>query len=231
MPAALTAPVAEIFSSLQGEGIYLGARQIFVRFCGCNLRCCYCDEKAAAGSAPALTPQAVLAEILRLDAGKMNHSVSLTGGEPLLHAAFIRELAPLIKRAGLLVYLETNATLPEEYTKIAALTDIVAADIKFSTSGSPTHQAHRAFLEQCRDRVFVKAVLCGTESEAELSSCAELIAAVDRAIPLVIQPATPRAGEILCSQNTVDLLRVLAQNNSIRQIFTLSQQHHKWGVR
>ncbi|MBI2447469.1 MAG: 7-carboxy-7-deazaguanine synthase QueE, partial [Candidatus Omnitrophica bacterium] len=35
--------ISEIFSSIQGEGLYLGKRQIFVRFYGCNMRCAYCD--------------------------------------------------------------------------------------------------------------------------------------------------------------------------------------------
>ncbi|MBN1405468.1 MAG: 7-carboxy-7-deazaguanine synthase QueE, partial [Candidatus Omnitrophica bacterium] len=40
-----TANVLEIFSSIQGEGIYVGERQIFIRFAGCNLNCVYCDTK------------------------------------------------------------------------------------------------------------------------------------------------------------------------------------------
>ena len=35
--------VREIFTSIQGEGPYVGVKQLFVRFCGCNLRCDYCD--------------------------------------------------------------------------------------------------------------------------------------------------------------------------------------------
>jgi len=44
----LYADIAEIFSSIQGEGLYVGRRQIFIRFCGCNLNCRYCDTETSA---------------------------------------------------------------------------------------------------------------------------------------------------------------------------------------
>ena len=37
--------IIEIFSSIQGEGKYVGYRQVFIRFSGCNLHCTYCDTK------------------------------------------------------------------------------------------------------------------------------------------------------------------------------------------
>jgi organic radical activating enzyme len=37
------AKIKEIFTSIQGEGPYIGVKQLFVRFCGCNLMCEYCD--------------------------------------------------------------------------------------------------------------------------------------------------------------------------------------------
>ena len=40
-----TAKIAEIFDSIQGEGPYIGYRQLFIRFCGCNLLCDYCDTE------------------------------------------------------------------------------------------------------------------------------------------------------------------------------------------
>ena len=48
----MTAPIVEIFSSIQGEGLLVGERQVFVRFGGCNLECAYCDTPAARREPP-----------------------------------------------------------------------------------------------------------------------------------------------------------------------------------
>ena len=40
-PPAL--PPAEIFRSIQGEGVNMGRVRTFVRFSGCNLHCVWCD--------------------------------------------------------------------------------------------------------------------------------------------------------------------------------------------
>ena len=40
--------VKEIFASIQGEGPYVGYKQLFVRFCNCNLKCNYCDTEFSA---------------------------------------------------------------------------------------------------------------------------------------------------------------------------------------
>jgi 7-carboxy-7-deazaguanine synthase len=35
--------IAEIYLSIQGEGLLTGVESIFVRTSGCNLRCWFCD--------------------------------------------------------------------------------------------------------------------------------------------------------------------------------------------
>ena len=51
MPVPATAQseaeLIEVFSSIQGEGMLVGCRQVFVRMAMCNLACSYCDTPYA----------------------------------------------------------------------------------------------------------------------------------------------------------------------------------------
>lgn len=49
----LQAGVSEIFSSIQGEGKYVGCRQLFIRLIGCNMDCPYCDTDKLIKTEPA----------------------------------------------------------------------------------------------------------------------------------------------------------------------------------
>ncbi|MBP9865731.1 MAG: 7-carboxy-7-deazaguanine synthase QueE, partial [Candidatus Omnitrophica bacterium] len=109
-PTAAEARIAEIFSSLQGEGTHLGERHLFIRFEECHIHCTYCDELDKGGRR--MTQSEVLAEVDRLEAAEGPHGyISLTGGEPLLYQEFIRPLAQALKSKGFRIYLETNGIL------------------------------------------------------------------------------------------------------------------------
>ena len=123
----MKAPVVEIFSSIQGEGLLIGRRQIFVRFAGCNLDCNYCDTSISKSknSGTLLTVDELVEKIENLKTDDLD-SVSFTGGEPLLYADFIKEVLNKIDIDG---FLETNGTLPDELDKLDNLKH-VSLDIK-----------------------------------------------------------------------------------------------------
>ena len=123
----MKAPIIEIFSSFQGEGLLIGERQIFVRFAGCNLNCNYCDtnDSKSEKSGKLMTPQEVTDEINKLLTPDCR-TISFTGGEPSLYPEFISEVS---KNFNLNIMLETNGTLPDNIDLIEKL-DMVSLDIK-----------------------------------------------------------------------------------------------------
>ena len=123
----LEAPIVEIFSSIQGEGLLVGRRQIFVRFAGCNLDCNYCDteDSKSVKNGELKSVDYAVDRINNLKTEDL-HSISFTGGEPLLYADFIREV---IDRIDTPSFLETNGTFPNEIKKLDNL-DYVSLDIK-----------------------------------------------------------------------------------------------------
>lgn len=126
----MRANISEIFYSVQGEGIFCGVRQLFIRFSGCNLDCYYCDtsysEKCVDYASGRELENPVGMEYVQkiIDSATSIHSVSFTGGEPLLYADFIAGLKKTIT-----FYLESNMTLPEKARKLKHL-DIIAGDLK-----------------------------------------------------------------------------------------------------
>ncbi|MFH1858556.1 MAG: 7-carboxy-7-deazaguanine synthase QueE, partial [Candidatus Omnitrophota bacterium] len=186
--------ISEIFSSFQGEGIYWGKKQIFVRFSGCNMHCVYCDEAAKTFLLPyeTLSPEAVRERVLALEAASgPHHSVSLTGGEPLLYPDFLEKLLPRLKSDGFLLYLDTNGTCPDALARIIAWVDIIAMDIKLPsvTQDRFFGEEHRSFLEisRCCER-FVKIVITRDASLEDFDWAVHEMARVDPKIPLVLQP-------------------------------------------
>lgn len=207
--------IDEIFSSIQGEGIYCGYRQIFVRFSGCNLACDYCDEQ---GHEPRyMEPEEVAAEVKQL--GKAwHHSLSLTGGEPLMQVDNIKRLLPLIK---LPVYLETNGTLPDYFAEIVDQVDIVSLDYK-----EGYEREFLAFLKLAGEKdLFVKYVIMRETSVKQLSNITHLMADFNKDIPLILQPVTPHA-KIKHGPQLTDILKFYqAAKNNLNDVRVIPQTH------
>ncbi|MCL5105023.1 MAG: 7-carboxy-7-deazaguanine synthase QueE [Armatimonadetes bacterium] len=214
----ITGWIHEVFASIQGEGLYCGQRQTFIRFAGCNLACGYCDTAYARAERPdrchveespgsgrfAELSNPVGVEMVVTTCRRLGSEVvALTGGEPLAQPDFLAAVMRDLQKCGLNTYLETNGTLYKELLSVIQYASVIAMDIKLpSASGiDGIWDAHASFLEvaSCTD-VFVKTVVSVETTTEEICTCAELIADVDPLIPLVIQPVTgpiPVPGDLL----------------------------------
>jgi 7-carboxy-7-deazaguanine synthase len=100
--------IAEIFYSIQGEGILAGVPSVFVRASGCNLRCAWCDTPYTSWAPEG--PHMTNAEILNAVASHPAKHVVITGGEPMLFTELI-ELTSELKKRDLHVTIETAGTV------------------------------------------------------------------------------------------------------------------------
>jgi organic radical activating enzyme len=229
-----SARVVEIFSSLQGEGLYLGQRQIFVRLGGCNLHCDYCDEPETIPipSGELWKIEKIESEIERL-AGQSSappEAVSWTGGEPLLQPKALAQLLPWARSKGFKNYLETNATQAAAFKTLAPLFDIIAADIKLpSATSRETWSEHLEFLRLCPDKTFVKVILTEKTTEFEWRQVIRLMQEAGTAVPLILQPSTTMAG--IGPISPVLALKFLRQASALlKDVRLIPQWHPVWGV-
>ncbi len=130
-----------------------------------------------------------------------HHSISLTGGEPLLHADTLKEWLPELYKI-LPLYLETNGVLHEALTDILEFITYISMDIKLpSTSGhSGLWDDHEIFVRNAASKnLFVKIVIDEKTEDWEIIKTCKLITSVSREIPLILQPRTLPDGKIALS--------------------------------
>jgi organic radical activating enzyme len=208
--------IVEVFSSIQGEGLYVGCRQVFVRLAGCNLDCFYCDTNISQRISPMALlertagqqnfiqePNPLSVEDLALHINQLlatpHHSVSLTGGEPLCQAAQLANFLPLIHGK---IFLETNGTLAKQLAILLPMIDIISMDIKLPSSmgGREFWAEHKAFLELANTKVvYIKMVVSTATTDQEFSKALELISGVNPNNLLVLQPITTSKADLRIS--------------------------------
>jgi organic radical activating enzyme len=209
----LTAFVSEIFSSAQGEGVNIGRRQLFVRFCECHRRCAYCDtpverteflrvELEPGGDRFLNEPNPVslsrlLERIEQVNRPECAHDdLFITGGEPLLYAGFLEQMLPEARRRfNLPVHLETSGDKPAEFAQIAPWVDHVLMDIKLPsvTGGAGTWEEHLEFLRQiirAGTGATIKLVVHADTAQQDLDRSIAILREAKSEFPVVLQPMT-----------------------------------------
>lgn len=242
--------ISEIFSSIQGEGMLAGRRQIFIRLTECNLNCSYCDtdfEKSDVchlesepgnGAFIELTQPITLHKliaiiekwILKLPAA--HHSISLTGGEPLIHSEILTDWLPSIKNI-LPIHLETNGILTLALHNLKQHLDYISMDIKLpSTSGCNEHlwESHEAFLNEASDcNVSVKVVIGNNTTNEEIINVCNIISSVNPSFQLFLQPVTVLNGKIGVKADRILQLQALA-SSFLPNVMVIPQMHKLLGA-
>ncbi len=191
-----TARIIEVFSSIQGEGIYVGQAHLFVRFWNCNLSCHYCDTDYR-GPYLEMSQEKLMERVkTHLEEEGPFHAVSLTGGEPLLWWEFLKKWLPRLKDLDQRTYLETNGTLVPPLKQVLPWIDTIAMDFKppTATQDRSVWESHEAFLRlavHAQRDTFVKIVVTRETADEELAQGFHLVAGIDPSIPVVLQPVTP----------------------------------------
>lgn len=215
----MKARINEIFSSIQGEGPVVGYKQLFIRFCGCNLKCSYCDTEFLSGEE--FSAQELYEKITKEYDLKTFHSISLTGGEPLLHADFLQEFLPLIK-GQTKIYLETNATLSEKLKQVKDYIDIISADIKL---GMNTYSQHEEFFKNSSGiYTFAKIVFDENITDEEIQTCCKI--GFNYNIELILQPKMGTNNKMQVTSEFCN--KILDKFTSIYPQIRLIPQVHKF---
>jgi organic radical activating enzyme len=254
------ANLVEIFSSVQGEGPHLGETTLFVRFGACDLRCAWCDSphtwrpalacrvEAARGSGqretlPNPVPLArALAACEALELAQ-HRFASLTGGEPLLQPEAVGALGRALRARGPRVLLETHGLHADALASVLDAVDVVSMDWKLASdvrregearreAGAEFHAEHERFLRVAlrAPEVVVKVVVTCASRDAELDEVARRIAAIDRSVPLVLQPVTP-AGSVAEVPSAERLLALVARlSRTLEHVRLIPQTHKRLGA-
>ena len=242
-------PIREIFSSIQGEGYLAGRRQIFIRMASCNLNCSYCDTDFAASDYCRVETEPGSLEFERIPgpivferileivkawisaAPGAHHSISLTGGEPLLFAETLAGCLPQLARL-LPIHLETNGSLVSELGRILPCLTYISMDMKLpsSTGCGELWDIHRSFLEAAAEKnISVKIVISAETSDMEIRRVCDIINGVRPDTPLFIQPLTNR--DVQCGVESARLLRFQSLASSfVSDVRVIPQMHLLMGV-
>ena len=236
--------LSEIDSAIQGEGPLAGIRQIFVRFSACDLRCVWCDTpdslvrseyceiEILSGKRKfekiknPVSLVALNSFISRLKPD-LHHSISLTGGEPLLQYKFLINFLPVLKfKFNIPVYLETGGHRPFELKQIISFIDFLSMDFKLESSAHTGNllKTHKEFLFNALSvnslkNIWIKIVVTKDTLLEELKEAINLVNDLanknaDKIVEVILQPVTEINGS-----KPPDQLSLLEMQSTLLEVY------------
>lgn len=163
--------INEIFVSIDGESKRAGELSTFIRTCGCNLKCPYCDSKYTWTEKGT---EYSVSEIVNKCKELGIHNITFTGGEPLLQPDS-DELITQLAKNGFDVCIETNGSV--DFTTKSWFTQNfsnvwVCTDYKGPSSNEETSMLAYDKFSLLRDVDVIKFVV---GNKQDLEKCVEVI--------------------------------------------------------
>jgi 7-carboxy-7-deazaguanine synthase len=188
--------IAEIYRSIQGEGLLTGVPSVFVRASGCNLRCWFCDTPYTSWRPEGVdTPiDEIVAQVEEWD----TRHVVVTGGEPMLYAELI-PLCAQLRAIGRHITIETAGTL-----YLPVVCDLMSISPKFASS-APAGRSHprwhrRHLRERHRPEVIARML---EEYEYQMKFVIDTLADLDEVVKYLAElPQISRDRVLLMPQGT-----------------------------
>ena len=122
----------QTLGTLDGPGV-----RFIVFLQGCNLKCgcCHNPETQCPAGGTEYTPEQILEKVVRYrEYFGEKGGITVSGGEPLLQADFVKELFVLCHKNGINTCLDTSGSiLNESVFELLAHTDYILLDIKYTT--------------------------------------------------------------------------------------------------
>ena len=149
-----TAALAGVPAGGQGNGLWIGRRQLFIRFA------------AEAETATMYTPEALVGELTRLIGRSTYHSISVSGRDPLANAACLRSAFEK-NTPGLPVMLDCDGQRPEAVGEIAPYLALMQVTLEDSPTDATVERAVASLNNAAAASVTHALVLGPTESTTE----------------------------------------------------------------
>jgi len=245
---SLRAPVLEVFASYQGEGLFVGQPQTFLRLGGCPLRCRYCDTPHSwlvpDDEDAWLTPFGAMLQVAEVELDRAR-PIAVTGGEPLIWPGFLKGLADVAGERAL--HLETAGHDLEALKCVIDRFAHVSLDLKLPGDLAEPVGSDAKLPRTKDDWDALRAGQLALLSERATSACAKLVvtpgtapedfqgilsdlARLAPALPLFIAPASPRGDHPVGSLESLGGVVTAALDLGLEPR-VLYQMHRALGVR
>lgn len=218
-----------IYRATEGEGVFIGRSQIFVRYQGCSVGCLNCDSKETwdFDNKMAMDLTDIIKKINEEGFDGKIKNVSITGGDPLhpSHVPHVIGLVKALKELGYYVNIEAAGTRVVD--ELFSLVDYISFDFKTPSTGVRTPIAN--ILKMAKgygQKMQLKAVIADrVDFEANLKMYQEVLKSeVSLSFPWVLTPCYSPDEAFPMKR----FQEIIAWNEELGGPFRVIGQQHKW---